>query len=439
MPRRTLRAVTARTLAAGLCAVVMAVSLAAVPQTFASGASERPGRDDGRQESARSAKGGPLVFAHRGSSKYAPEETISSFRRAIRDGADTLEADIAQTKDGELVIIHDDTLSRTTNVEDLFPDRAPWNVRDFTLAEIKTLDAGSWFDPSFAGEKIITLREWFEFTDRRVGLYPEIKNPDLYPGIINNVADELTDLGYTREGRARNGAPQIWIQSRQPRHVQEFHDLLPDVPVAAFGHDGVPYSYVTATDEVLADYAAWGSGTLCHPQQSQPAQVERVQDAGVHCVSEVSDDPEYIAMAVHQRYDVILTNTPDVAKAVIKGKAPFRHRSGLVIDSVVYNPEGDDVAPEGGEYVLLRNTTRRPIDISDYTLREYGGVVLETGPEAVIEAGSFYRIYVGPGTDRADAHFNGLTKPVLSDKLTDHVYLYNANKVVEDIYAYYAS
>lgn len=66
-------------------------------------------------------------------------------------------------------------------------------------------------------------------------------------------------------------------------------------------------------------------------------------------------------------------------------------------------------------------------------------MVLEIGPEAVIEAGSFYRIHVGPGTDRTDAHFNGLTKPILSDKLTDHVYLYNADKVVEDIYAYYAS
>ncbi|MGO1973592.1 MAG: glycerophosphodiester phosphodiesterase family protein [Propionibacteriaceae bacterium] len=439
MQDRTTRAVGARTLVAGLSALAVALSLVIVPQTLASGAPDRDGRDDARHENARHKKDRPLVFAHRGSSKYTPEETISSFRRAIRDGADTLEADIAQTKDGELVIIHDDTLSRTTDVEELFPDRAPWNVRDFTLAEIKTLDAGTWFDPAFAGEKIVTLREWFEFTDRRVGLYPEIKNPDLYPGIIENVADELTDLGYTSEGRARNGAPQIWIQSREPRHVQAVHELLPDVPVAAFGHDGEPYSYVTASDEVLNEYASWGSGTLCHPQQSLPALVKRVQDAGVHCISEVSDGPEYIEMAVDQRYDVILTNTPDVARAVINGKDPLPRQRGLEIDSVVYNPEGGDVAPEGGEYVILRNTTRRAIDISEYTLREYGGVVLETGPDAVIEAGSFYRIHVGPGTDRVDAHFNGRTKQVLSDKLTDHVYLYNKNKVVEDIYAYYAS
>ena len=129
------------------------------------------------------------------------------------------------------------------------------------MAEIKTLDAGTWSDPAFAGETIVTLREWFEFTDRRVGLYPEIKNPDLYPGIIENVADELTDLGYTSKGRARNGAPQIWIQAREPRHVQAAHELLPDVPVAASGHDRERYSYVTASGEVLNEYASWAAGT----------------------------------------------------------------------------------------------------------------------------------------------------------------------------------
>lgn len=381
----------------------------------------------------------PLVFAHRGSSKYAPEETVASFKRAIKDGADTLEGDIAQTKDGELVIIHDDTLNRTTNVEELFPDRAPWNVRDFTLDEIKQLDAGSWFDPAYAGEEMITLQEWVEFTDRRVGLYPEIKNPELYPGIVENVANELKDLGYTSEGKAKNGAPQIWIQSRNPEPLKQFHELLPDIPVNPFGIDGEVYSYVTASDEELEEFASWGTGTLCHPGLSTAPQIDRMHDFGVKCVSEVSDSPELIGMAVNQGYDVVLTDAPDVAKAVIKGKNPLPNRNGVIVDSVVYNPEGDDVAENGGEYVLLRNTTKKAIDISGYTLRDYSYNVLQVGEDAVIEAGSFYTVYVGPGTDTETAHFNGFTKQIFSDTLTDHVYLYNPKKVVEDIYAYFVA
>ncbi len=380
----------------------------------------------------------PLVFAHRGSSKYAPEETLAAFRRAIADGADTLEGDMAQTKDGQIIIIHDDTLSRTTNVEELYPDRAPWNVSDFTLAEVKRLEAGSWFSPKFAGEKIITLREWLRFTHRRVGLYPEIKDPDLYPGIVENVANELRRAGYTSEGRARNGAPAIWIQSRYPKFVRQFHELLPDIPVAAFGADGVVYSYVTASDEVLRDYASWASATLCHPALSQASQIRRIQGFGIHCVSEVSDSASLIDMAVKQRYDVVLTDVPDVARAVIAGKDPLPRRSGVVIDSVVYNPEGSDVAPNGGEYILLRNTTDRSIDISKYSLREYGNQVLHTGSDAMLEAGSFYKVYVGSGTDSATQHFNGLADQVLSDTLTDHVYLYSPKGVVRDIYSYFA-
>ena len=85
---------------------------------------------------------------------------------------DYIELDLHMTKDGELVAIHDATLARTTNVEQVYPNRAPWRVRDFTLAEIKRLDAGTWFNkmfPQYANkqyrkEKIPTLQEVIDFT-----------------------------------------------------------------------------------------------------------------------------------------------------------------------------------------------------------------------------------------------------------------------------------
>src|SRR5918993_53719 len=98
-----------------------------------------------------------LSVAHRGASAYAPEHTLAAYRLAIEQGADFVEQDLAVTKDGVLICLHDASLERTTDVEELFPDRAismsiegqtrrAGVANDFTPAEIKTLDAGSWFD-----------------------------------------------------------------------------------------------------------------------------------------------------------------------------------------------------------------------------------------------------------------------------------------------------
>jgi glycerophosphoryl diester phosphodiesterase len=86
-----------------------------------------------------------LVFAHRGYRAIAPENTLLSARKGFEAGADYLELDVAASRDGTLVVIHDDTLVRTTNAEAVFPERAPWIVYDFGFAELKRLDAGSWY------------------------------------------------------------------------------------------------------------------------------------------------------------------------------------------------------------------------------------------------------------------------------------------------------
>ena len=124
-----------------------------------------------------------LNIAHRGASAYAPEHTLEAYRLALEQGADYVEQDLAVTKDGALVCIHDLTLERTTNVEEVFPDRAVteggstavrhWRVHDFTLAEIKRLDAGSWFDKKFTGARIPTFQEAVDLLKGKAGLYPE--------------------------------------------------------------------------------------------------------------------------------------------------------------------------------------------------------------------------------------------------------------------------
>jgi glycerophosphoryl diester phosphodiesterase len=134
-----------------------------------------------------------LSVAHRGASAYAPEHTLAAYRLAIEQGADFVEQDLAVTRDGVLICLHDASLERTTNVEQLFPDRATevvvegakrraWLANDFTLAEIKRLDAGSWFDAKFADQRVPTFDEAVALVKGRAGLYPELKTPEIYAG-----------------------------------------------------------------------------------------------------------------------------------------------------------------------------------------------------------------------------------------------------------------
>lgn len=106
----------------------------------------------------------------------------------VEQGADYVEPDLSITKDNILVVSHDPTLERTTNVDEVFPDRFTsltndgkttrhWYIEDFTLAEVKQLDNGAWFDSKFAGRKVLTFQEAIDFVKGKAGLFPEFKNP----------------------------------------------------------------------------------------------------------------------------------------------------------------------------------------------------------------------------------------------------------------------
>ena len=134
-----------------------------------------------------------LNVAHRGASAYAPEHTLASYELAIAQGADFVEQDLAVTKDGVLICLHDPSLERTTDVATRFPNRFTeitfegrrqkvWLANDFTLAEIKTLDAGTWFDAKFAGARVPTFDEAVALIRGKAGLYPELKTPEIYEG-----------------------------------------------------------------------------------------------------------------------------------------------------------------------------------------------------------------------------------------------------------------
>jgi glycerophosphoryl diester phosphodiesterase len=125
----------------------------------------------------------PTVFAHRGASAHAPENTLAAFQLALEHGADAIEFDVKLTKDGQVVAHHDNTLERTTD--------GKGRLRDFSLAELKKLDAGAWFSETYRGERIPTLAEIFETVGDRLFMNIELTN---YAAPFDKLVDKVAEL-----------------------------------------------------------------------------------------------------------------------------------------------------------------------------------------------------------------------------------------------------
>jgi len=178
------------------------------------------------------------VVAHRGASAYAPEHTLAAYRLAIEQGADYVEQDLAVTRDGVLICLHDESLERTTNVEEVFPDRGTvdeatgrrqWLATDFTLADIKRLDAGSWFDRRFAAERVPTWEEAVATVGTAAGLYPELKTPALYRARGVNMARVFAD-SLRALGLAARPPGALIVQSFDDRTLRDLADMFPRIP-----------------------------------------------------------------------------------------------------------------------------------------------------------------------------------------------------------------
>jgi glycerophosphoryl diester phosphodiesterase len=140
------------------------------------------------------------VIAHRGASGYAPENTLAAFRLARALGADAFELDCTTTADGEVVVLHDDTVDRTTN--------GTGRVDELTLDELRRLDAGTWLDPRFAAERIPTLAEALAEAGDGLGVYVEIKR------LRGDETLETELLGLAEEGAEDEPARRAEILAR---------------------------------------------------------------------------------------------------------------------------------------------------------------------------------------------------------------------------------
>lgn len=235
---------------------------------------------------------GKILVAHRGASAYAPEHTLEAYKLAIEQRADYVEQDLQVTKDGVLVCLHDPTLDRTTNVRTIFPDRhragssgnQRWYVGDFTLAEIKRLDAGSWFNEKFRGARVPTFQEAIDAVRGKAGLYPETKTPELYESGEFGMERLLTEI-LTKNKLDQPGADPktpVIIQSFSEKSLRklrvEFKTKLPLTFLINSDPDGRWLS--TSGLQEIRKFAA-GIGPTKGLIERDPGVVKRAHDLGL--------------------------------------------------------------------------------------------------------------------------------------------------------------
>jgi len=193
----------------------------------------------------------PVLVAHRGASGYAPEHTLAGYELAIQQGADFVEQDLQFTKDGALICLHDPDLERTTNVAELYSGRETvrdplqtgtakrgFYTVDFTLAEIKRLDAGSWFNranpfaakPAYAGQRVPTMEEAIKLVGNRAGLYIELKHFSFYKSLGFDSAARLAEILKAHGFDRPTQHDRILIQSFYKEALIRMKEVAPGYP-----------------------------------------------------------------------------------------------------------------------------------------------------------------------------------------------------------------
>ncbi|HEV2356361.1 MAG TPA: glycerophosphodiester phosphodiesterase family protein [bacterium] len=205
-----------------------------------------------------------LGTAHRGAPRHAPENTLASFRVALDDGARSIECDVQRTKDGHLMVIHDQTVDRTTD--------GHGRVGAFALDELRRLDAGRWFDPAFAGERVPLLDEAMALIRGRATLRVEIKNaPMIYDGIEQQVLEAIHRHGMDEEVLVTSfdheSVRRIRMLSSQTPTGIIFTGRLIDAAAAAraAGADAVCMNWAYVTADIVARAHAAGLRVFAWP------------------------------------------------------------------------------------------------------------------------------------------------------------------------------
>lgn len=235
-----------------------------------------------------------LAIAHRGASGYAPENTFAAFRRAVAQGVSFIETDLHLTRDAHFVAIHDETVDRTTNGHGA--------VNELTLAEVRRLDAGSWFASEFMSERIPTLQEILEFTKKNdVVFYLELK-PSGFWGGEHAMISALRDSGEI---------PRSVIISFDPAILAALRKIEPTLMTGLLHNGKIENPFEKAVEIGARQLAV--RGDLVTPNFLQEA---RKRDLQVVCWT--VNSPAHMRMLAAAGVDGIISDYPDRLLAALK-------------------------------------------------------------------------------------------------------------------------
>lgn len=270
----------------------------------------------------------PLIIGHRGACGYRPEHTLASYELAIEMGVDYIEPDVVSTKDGILIVRHENNISETTDVSKRreFANRKTmklidgkavtgWFTEDFTLAEIKTLRAKErlpFRNHSFDGQfEVPTLQEVINLAKqksseigRTIGIYPETKNPTYFQSI--NLALETPLVAILKANGYTNSDDPVFIQSFEVENLKQLSQMT-DLPlIQLFGEgDKQPYDFVVKGDsrtyteitapKELAEIAEYANGIGSCKQLIVPVS----QDKKLQPATSLIDDAHAVGLIVH--------------------------------------------------------------------------------------------------------------------------------------------
>ena len=242
----------------------------------------------------------PWVVAHRGSSHVAPQNTLAALEAAWRAGADSIEIDLQLTADGVAVVIHDDTVDATTDGSGL--------VSDLDLVELRRLDAGSWFSPAYAGQRVPTFAEVTTFLAARHGidLLLELKGDwpaDGAQAVVEAIRSARLD-------------ERVIVQSFSPATVAVLAGLAPDLRRGLL---------VAEADDGLLDLCAELGVVACNPHEellrSRPELLTRLQGAGLQVMAWTANEPEQWAALHAAGVDAIITDRPDALRGWLSAQS----------------------------------------------------------------------------------------------------------------------
>lgn len=238
----------------------------------------------------------PIIFAHRGASAHAPENTLAAFELALAQNADAIELDVKLSADGQVMVIHDTTVNRTTG--------SHGRVTDLSLAQLKSLDAGSFFSSQYSGEKIPTLQEVFEAVGQRIFINVELTNYNTpRDRLVETVCALVKDLGLQKH---------VMFSSFFASNLSKARAYLPDVPRGLLAFSGLLGAWARSFGFAFGRYQA------LHPniQDVTPQQIQRVHRLQRRIHVWTVNAPQDMRRLFQWGVDAVFTDDPQLAVQV---------------------------------------------------------------------------------------------------------------------------